>query len=91
LQTPRVIVGGINMPKFKKGHPIRISPDSLSSYRGRLGIIDAEPEKDLYGYWYNVKFELLGSTRTCIFAEYNLEAVSSELAPSDDLGSGLKS
>ncbi len=61
------------MPKFKKGEPVTVRPDTTSPYRGRIGIVDEEPIKDSYGFWYMVKFESKGFTRSYRFLEQDLK------------------
>jgi curved DNA-binding protein CbpA len=43
------------MPKYTKGIAIKISINSSSPYRNHNGIIDREPEKDTFRYWYSIK------------------------------------
>jgi hypothetical protein len=64
------------MPKFKRGEKVRVRLDTSSPYRGRIGIIDEEPVKDSYGFWYTVKFESKGFIRSYRFVEQDLEAIS---------------
>lgn len=64
------------MPKFKKGDKVRVRLDTSSAYRGRTGTVDEEPEKDSFGYWYMVKFESKGFTRSYRFIEQDLEAIN---------------
>ncbi len=63
------------MPKLKKGDKVRVRLDTTSPYRGRIGIIDEEHAKDSYGFWYTVKFETTGFTRSYRFAEQDLEQI----------------
>ncbi len=64
------------MTKFTKGDKVRVRTDTTSPYRGRIGIIDEEPIKDSYGFWYMVKFESKGFIRSYLFVELDLEAIS---------------
>jgi len=66
------------MPKFKKGDQVRVRLDTPSIYRGCIGSIKDEPEKDSFGFWYRVKFESIKFTRSYTFAEKDLEPVYSE-------------
>jgi hypothetical protein len=67
-------VGDNNMPKFKKGDKVRIRLDTSSPYRGRIGIVDEEPAQDSYGFWYTLKFESGGFTRSYRFVERDIES-----------------
>jgi hypothetical protein len=64
------------MPKFKKGDRVKVRLDTNSPYRGRSGIVNENPIKDSYGYWYMVKFESKGYTPAYRFVEQDLEAMS---------------
>ena len=68
--------GGYKMPKFKTGDKVRVRLDSASPYRGRIGVIDKEPMKDSYGFWYMVKFERRDLLTVHRFVEQDLERVS---------------
>lgn len=61
------------MPKFNKGDKVRVRLDTASPYRGRIGIVDEESRKDSSGFWYVVKFESKGFSRSYTFAENDLE------------------
>lgn len=64
------------MLKFKKGDKVRVRLDSASPYRGRIGVVDKEPEKDSFRFWYMVKFESRGLAAVNRFAEEELERAS---------------
>lgn len=64
------------MPKFKKGDRVKVRLDTVSPYRGRDGIVDAEPTRDSYGFWYMVRFESKGFSRSYRFVEQDLEALT---------------
>ena len=63
------------MTKFKRGDKVRVRLDTSSPYRGRIGIVDAEPTQDSYDLSYTLKFESQGFTRTYLFPERDLESV----------------
>ena len=63
------------MPKFNKGDKVRVRMDTASPYRGHIGTVDEEPNKDSYGFWNMVKFETKGFTRSYRFVEQDLEAI----------------
>jgi curved DNA-binding protein CbpA len=63
-------------PKFKKGSVVRVSFNSTSPYRDHTGVVDKEPLKDNYRFWYIVKFESKGLAAVSRFAEEELDEVS---------------
>ena len=64
------------VPKFKKGSKVRVSFNSASPYRDHTGVVDKEPLKDAFRFWYMVKFESKGFASGNHFAEEELEQVS---------------
>ncbi len=66
---------GRMMPKFKRGSTVRIKADSPSAYRGQTGVVDREPSRDAFRFWYMVRIESRGLTTVRRFAEEELEAV----------------
>jgi hypothetical protein len=62
------------MPKFKKGDRVRVRLDTSSPYRGRIEIVDEEPTQDSNGFWYILKFESGGFTRSYRFLERHVES-----------------
>jgi hypothetical protein len=64
------------MQKFKKGDKVKIRYESPSPYRGRIGVVDAEPSQDSRGFWYQVKNEIKGLRAASRFAEKDLEAIT---------------
>lgn len=64
------------VPKFKQGSKVRIKADSPSAYRGQTGVVDKEPEKDTFRFWYMAKIESRGLTTIGRFAEEELEGLS---------------
>jgi DnaJ-class molecular chaperone len=67
---------GTLVPKFKKGSKVRVGFNSTSPYRDHTGIVDKEPLKDNFRFWYTVKFESKELAGVSRFAEEELEEVS---------------
>jgi curved DNA-binding protein CbpA len=67
---------GSQVPMFKKGSKVRVSLNSTSPYRNHTGIVDKEPLKDTFRFWYTVKFESKELAGVSRFAEEELEQVS---------------
>jgi DnaJ-class molecular chaperone len=63
------------VPRFKKGSKVKVSLNSASPYRGRTGVVDEEPLKDTFRFWYMVKLESKGFAAISRFAEEELEEV----------------
>ena len=61
------------VPKFEKGNKVKVSLSSASPYRDRSGVIDKEPVKDAFRFWYMVRFESKGLPEVSRFAEEELE------------------
>lgn len=61
------------MPKFQKGSKVKISVNSPSPYRSHTGVVDKEPVKDAFRFWYTVRIESKGLTTVTRFAEEELE------------------
>jgi curved DNA-binding protein CbpA len=59
------------VPKFKKGSKVKISVNYPSPYSGCTGVVDKEPIKDTFRFWYMVRIESKGLTTR--FAEEELE------------------
>ena len=66
------------MAKFKKGDNVRIRINASNPFRGRIGIVEIEPNDNESAtvVGYIVKFESKGKTSTCLFDEQVLEAIS---------------
>jgi len=62
-------------PKFKKGSKVKITADSRSGYRGQIGVVDKEPTKDAFRFWYMARIESRGLTTVRRFAEEELEGL----------------
>jgi len=62
---------GSRVPKFKKGSKVKISVNYPSPYSGHTGVVDKEPIKDTFRFWYMVRIESKGLTAR--FAEEELE------------------
>jgi len=65
------------VPKFQKGSKVKVKADSPSPYRGQTGVVDKEPTKDAFRFWYMAKIESRGLTTVRRFAEEELEGFSS--------------
>ena len=65
------------VPKFQKGSKVRIKADSPSAYRGYIGVVDKEPIKDAFRFWYMARIESRGLTTVGRFAEEELEGFTS--------------
>jgi curved DNA-binding protein CbpA len=62
-------------PKFKRGSKVKIKADSPSAYRGQTGVVDQEPSRDAFRFWYMASIESRGLTTVRRFAEEELEAL----------------
>ncbi len=63
-------------PKFNTGTKVKISARSTTPYRDHTGVIEREPEKDAFRFWYTVKFDLKGFSTTHRFAEEELVEIA---------------
>jgi curved DNA-binding protein CbpA len=61
--------------KFKKGSKVKIKADSPSAYRGQIGVVDKEPTRDAFRFWYMARIESRGLTTVRRFAEEELEGL----------------
>ena len=61
------------VPKFKKGSKVKISVNYPLPYSGHTGIVDKEPVKDTFRFWYMVRIESKGLTAVSRLAEEQLE------------------
>jgi len=61
------------VPRFQTGNRVRVSPGSASPYRGRTGVVDRDPIKDAFRFWYMVRFESKGLSPVSRLAEEELE------------------
>ena len=59
-------------PKFNIGAKVSVNAHSGSPYRNHSGVVDQEPVKDAFRFWYVVKFESKGFSTTGRFAEEEL-------------------
>jgi len=64
---------GSRVPKFKKGSKVKISLNYPSPYMGYTGLVDKEPVKDTFRFWYMVRIESNGLATVRRFAEEQLE------------------
>jgi len=63
-------------PKFKKGSKVKIKADSPSAYRGQIGVVDKEPTRDAFRFWYMARIESKGLATVRRFAEEELEGLA---------------
>ena len=61
--------------KFSVGAKVKINIHSPTPFRDHLGVIDREPEKDAFRFWYTVKLEMKGFSTTYRFAEEEITEV----------------
>ena len=62
-------------PKFKPGDKVIVNSHSSSPYKDRIGVVDKEPVKDTFRFWYKVSFESKGFLTISRFAEDELSEV----------------
>lgn len=65
------------LPKYKKGNTVKINPNSTSPNRNRVGLIDQEPIKDTFRFWYMVKIHTKSYSTVVRIPEEELEKMSS--------------
>jgi curved DNA-binding protein CbpA len=61
--------------KFKIGSKLIVNSHSTSPYRGRKGLVNNEPFKDTFRYWYIVRIESQGCSTVIRFDEEELSEV----------------
>jgi len=61
------------VPMFEMGGKVRVRLDSASLHKGRTGVVEREPVKDYFRFWYMVKFQSIGLATVARFAEDELE------------------
>ena len=62
-------------PKFKTGSKVRVNAHSKTPYKDHTGVVDREPIKDSFRFWYMVKFDMKGFDAVSRFAEEELSEV----------------
>ena len=62
-------------PKFNAGRRVTINYHSTSPYRDHTGVVNKEPVKDAFRFWYMVRFEMNGYSTILRFAEEELNEV----------------
>ena len=62
-------------PKFKAGSKVIINSHSASPYRDHNGMVDQEPAKDAFRFWYMIRFEMNGYSTIIRFAEEELSKI----------------
>ncbi len=63
------------LSKFKTGDKVKVNINSNTPYRDHTGVVDKEPYKDNFRFWYTVRFDTKGSSTTSRFAEEELSEV----------------
>ena len=64
------------MPNYRKGDTVKVRLESISSARGKIGVIEAEP-KNASGF-YKVKIESENMTLYYILFENELDSVEDQ-------------
>jgi len=62
--------------KFKAGFKVKINAHSSSPYRNHTGVVDQEPVKDTFRFWYMVRFESKDFSTINRFAEEELTKIN---------------
>lgn len=62
-------------PRFRKGVRVQVNSRSRTPYRDHMGVVDEEPAKDAFRFWYMVRFDSRGVSAVSWFAEEELTAV----------------
>jgi curved DNA-binding protein CbpA len=62
-------------PKFKAGSKVTVNSHSSSPYRDHTGIVDQEPVKDTFRFWYMVRFDSKTFSTINRFAEEELSKI----------------
>jgi DnaJ-class molecular chaperone len=63
------------IPKFGTGTRVTVNYHSTSPYKDHIGMVDREPVKDTFRFWYMVKFEMNGYSTVLRFAEEELSQI----------------
>ena len=61
--------------RFKTGDKVKVNINSNTPYRDHTGVVDKEPYKDSFRFWYMVRFDTKGSSTISRFAEEELSEV----------------
>ena len=64
---------GNRVPRFEKGTEVKVNSSSASLYRGHIGVVDKDPMKDTFRFWYMVRFKSQGFEAISRFAEEELD------------------
>ncbi len=67
---------GSDLPGFTIGDTVRVV-DLASPYGGRTGVVDEEPRKDSFRFWYMIRFQSTGFAIIVRFAQEQLERAAS--------------
>jgi len=63
----------ILVPKFKEGSKVIVSSHSSTPFKDHVGWIESEPVKDMFRFWYKVKFKSNNLDSVSRFAEEELD------------------
>lgn len=63
-------------PKFKRDQRVKVNSHSKTMYRDHEGIVEKEPIKDTFRYWYEVRFVTGDLSNTARFAEEELNNIN---------------
>ena len=63
-------------PRFKMGTKVRINSHSNTPFVDHKGVVDKEPVKDAFRFWYIVNLQFGGISATGRFAEEELDETS---------------
>jgi DnaJ-class molecular chaperone len=61
-------------PKFAPGSIVQVNYHSNSPYKDHIGMVDIEPFKDSFRFWYMVRFEMKVYSTIIRFAEDELSS-----------------
>ncbi|HEX9896748.1 MAG TPA: DnaJ domain-containing protein [Dehalococcoidales bacterium] len=65
-------------PKFSTGVKVKVNFRSKTPYRDHTGVVDSEPIKDTFRFWYMVRFGSNGVSTVNRFAEEELSEVDKQ-------------
>ena len=60
---------------LKTGDKVKVNINSNTLYRDHTGVVDKEPDKDKFRFWYTVRFKTKGLSTISRFAEEELNEV----------------
>lgn len=62
-------------PNFGKGVAVKVNSHSKTPYRDHVGVVDSEPTRDSFRFWYMVRFDTGRVSAVSRFAEEELTVV----------------